>query len=77
MANYTFYDKKTKKTIDVSMPMDDLDGYMEANPHLEYQFSATPLADPTRLGLNKPDRGFRDVLNKVKKAHPLGKVNTW
>ena len=77
MPNYTFYNKKTKKTIDVSMPIAELDTYIEANPHLEYQFSATALADPTRLGLRKPDNGFRDVLNKVKKAHPLGKVNTW
>jgi hypothetical protein len=35
------------------------------------------IADPTRLGIKKPDSGFRDVLDKVKKAHPRGNVNTW
>ena len=77
MANYTFKDINTEEVFDISMPMSELDDYMAANPHLQYQFTAMNIADPTRLGLKKPDRGFRDVLSKVKKAHPLGNVNTW
>ena len=77
MPNYTFYDTNEKKEIVLSMRMSELDTFIETNPHLQQIFTATPLADPTRLGLKKPDGGFRDVLKKVKKAHPRGVVNTW
>ena len=78
MANYTFYDTKTNKEFDIDMPISELDAYKEKNPHLEQLIKRAPaLADPTRLGLRKPDRGFRDVLKKVKKAHRGSTVNTW
>lgn len=40
--------------------------------------SALSIGDPIRLGIKKPDDGFRDVLREVKKAHPKGGgVNTF
>jgi len=79
MANYTFYNKKTKKTFDIDMPISDLDQYKDQNPHLEQRIKTAPaLADPTRLGLKKPDSGFRDVLKRIKKASGRSnKINTW
>jgi len=78
MANYTFYNKTTKKEFIVSIPMSELDSYKETNPHLEQQFTVLHIADPTRLGLYKPDSGFRDVLKRIKKASGKGnKINTW
>jgi hypothetical protein len=79
MANYTFYNKKTKKTFDIDMPISELDQYKAQNLHLEQQIKTAPaLADPTRLGLNKPDSGFRDVLKRIKKASGRSnKINTW
>lgn len=78
MANYTFYNTKTKKEFDISMPISELDTYKENNPHLQQRIVSAPqLIDPTRLGLRKPDSGFRDVLKKVKKAHRGSTVNTW
>ena len=78
MANYTFLNTKTKKEFDISMPISELDTYKANNPHLVQQFKIAPsIADPTRLGLKKPDAGFRDVLKKVKRAHRGSTVNTW
>jgi len=78
MANYTFFDTKTKKEFDIDMPISDLDSYKENNPHLEQLIKTAPaIADPTRLGLRKPDSGFRDVLKKAKSAHRGSTINTW
>ena len=78
MANYTFYNTKTKKESIISMPMSELDSFKEANPHLEQQITLLPIADPTRLGLHKPDSGFRDVLKRIKSSSGRkNTVNTW
>lgn len=78
MASYTFLNTKTDEEFDIQMPISELDAYKASNPHLIQQFKTAPsIADPTRLGLRKPDSGFRDVLKKVKKAHRGSTVNTW
>lgn len=60
------------------MPISELDEYKAQNPHLQQLIKTAPaIADPTRLGIKKPDSGFRDVLKKVKKAHVRSTVNTW
>jgi hypothetical protein len=78
MATYTFYNPKTEEYFDISMPMSELDTYTENNKHLNQIPSITAIADPTRLGLRKPDSGFRDVLKRVKKASGRGNtINTF
>ena len=55
-----------------------LEEYLKDNPQLESILLGAPsLGDPVRLGLRKPDAGFREVLAKAKEAHPLGNVNTF
>jgi hypothetical protein len=79
MANYTFLNKTTNEQFDISMAISELDSYKENNPQFEQLIVCVPhIGDPTRLGLRKPDSGFRDVLKRVKKAS--GKtctINTW
>ncbi len=79
MASYTFYDTKTKKEFDIHMPISELDDYKAQNPHLEQRIKTAPsIADPTRMGLRKPDAGFRDVLKRIKKGSGRNNtVNTW
>ena len=78
MANYTFLNTLTNEELDISMPISELDDYKAQNTHLEQLIKFAPyIGDPTRLGLRKPDSGFRDVLKKVKKAHRGSNVNTW
>jgi len=79
MANYTFLDKLINEQFDISMNISELDNYKAQNPHLQQIIKCAPgLADPTRLGLKKPDSGFRDVLQRIKKASGRSnKINTW
>lgn len=52
--------------------------YLKDNPQLESILLGAPsIGDPIRLGIRKPDNGFREVLSKAKEAHPLGNVNTF
>ena len=78
MPNYTFYNRKLKEEVIISMPIADLDNFIVINPHLEQVVTAPAIADPTRLSLRKPDAGFRDVLKRVKKASAKrNTINTW
>jgi hypothetical protein len=78
MPNYTFINKQTNEEFDEFMSISELDDFIKNNPHLEQAISAPSIADPTRLGLRKPDSGFRDVLKRVKKASGRNNtVNTW
>jgi hypothetical protein len=50
--------------------------YLKDNPQYEIVIAEAPLiGDPIRLGLRKPDNGFREVLAKAKEAHPKGNIN--
>ena len=39
---------------------------------LTQEATAANFGDPMRMGIKRPDAGWGDVLNKVKKAHPRG-----
>lgn len=79
MPTYSFINKQTGEEFDIMMSMSELDSYKASNPHLEQTITSAPaLADPTRLGMRKPDSGFRDVLKRIKKASGRNnKINTW
>lgn len=77
MPNYTFRSKTTGEEQILSLKISELDQFKENNPDLIQVLNPTPLADPTRLGVIKPDSGFRDVLKKVKSNHYKSTVNTW
>jgi hypothetical protein len=51
--------------------------FLLENPeYVSIILGAPTIGDPVRMGLLKPDNGFRDVLRKLKKDHPLGHFNT-
>jgi hypothetical protein len=78
MPYYTFKDKNTGEVLEVSMKIAERDKFLEENPHMQQQVVGFPsLGDPTRLGLRKPDDGFRDVLRNVKHHHKKDSINTW
>lgn len=79
MPTYSFFNKETGEEFDVFMSISELDSYKLNNTHLEQTITSAPaLADPTRLGIRKPDSGFRDVLKRIKKASGRSnKINTW
>lgn len=71
MPNYTFRNNETNETFDISMSISERDQYVQDNPHLTQLILGAPsIGDPHRLGLKKPDDGFRDVLKHIKSHHP-------
>jgi putative FmdB family regulatory protein len=39
---------------------------------IDQRMSMFAMGDPIRMGIKRPDSGWGDVLNRVKKAHPKG-----
>lgn len=73
MPVYTFKDLNTGDEFTTVMSMTEREEYLKANPHIQQQLISAPaLGDSIRLGLKKPDNGFRDRLKEIKKAHSKG-----
>ena len=78
MPTYSFRDKNTDETFDRLMTYSQKVEFLQENPHLESVILSAPgIGDPVRLGLKKPDQGFRDVLKNMKsnKAYTGNKIN--
>jgi hypothetical protein len=80
MPNYSFRNIEDGSEYDLSMTMTEREKYLEENKGKVIQIltKSPSLGDSIRLGLRKPDGGFRDVLREIKKHHPRGGgVNTF
>jgi hypothetical protein len=78
MPTYTFENTNTNDLVEVTMKIAELDQFKLDNPHLSQRIVRPPsLGDAHRLGLKKPDDGFRDVLRNVKHHHKRNNINTW
>jgi hypothetical protein len=78
MPYYKFLNKETNEEIVEFMTISERDKFLEDNKHMEQMVHGFPgMADPTRLGLHKPDDSFRDVLKTIKSKHRKSNINTW
>ena len=78
MPTYNFINKDTGEVTEKLFSIKLREEYLRDNPQLESILLGAPsLVDPIRLGIRKPDDGFREVLAKAKEAHPLGNINTF
>ena len=78
MPTYTFEDTKTGEIFDKSMKISEREIFLKENPHITQKIGRPPsVGDPMRLGLKKPDDGFRDVLRNVQHHHKKDNINTW
>jgi hypothetical protein len=78
MPTYDFQHKETGEIIEKMMSISEKEKFLKEHPEYESVILAAPsLGDPIRLGLRKPDSGFREVLQKAKAAHPKGNINTF
>ena len=78
MPTYNFRHKESREVIEMRMKISEREEWLTANPEYESVMLGAPsIGDPVRLGLVKPDNGFREVLHKAKEAHPLGNINTF
>lgn len=78
MPTYKFMDKITGDELIIEMKISERDEFLKNNPHLTQLVHGFPgLSDPARLGLRKPDQGFRDLLKEVKKRNRGSTINDW
>lgn len=78
MPTYDFRHRETGEIIEKLMKISERDDFLRDNPDYESVILGAPsIGDPVRLGIRKPDQGFREVLQKAKAAHPRGNVNTF
>lgn len=78
MPTYNFKNKKTGEEFTTFMFMSELKPYLENNPDIEQMINTfSGIGDPIRMGMQKPDSGFRDVLKEIKKKHRRSTINTW
>jgi hypothetical protein len=78
MPKYDFRHRESGEIVELTMRISEKEEWLKANPQYESVILGAPsLGDPLRLGLRKPDQGFREVLQKAKAAHPRGDINTF
>lgn len=74
MPTYSFKDTNTGEEWTDMMSISDMQKLLSDNQNIV----TIPKSSTIVRGVNhKPDNGFREVLQKVKAAHPLGNVNTF
>lgn len=73
MPSYTFLNTDSGEVFTTIMSIAEREEYLKANPHIQQQLISAPsIGDSIRLGLKKPDNGFRDRLKEIKKQHSKG-----
>lgn len=78
MGKYNFRNRRTGKVAVLDMSIAEAEQYEKDHPNQEWLCSSPTIGiDPTRLGLKKPDDGFRDRLKDIKKSHRGAKINTF
>lgn len=78
MPVYSIKNVDTDEIFEVNMKFAELEAYLSNNPNHKQVFVKFPgTADPSRLGLHKPDDGFRDVLRTIRSHHKKDSINTW
>ena len=78
MPVYSILNKETHETFEVNIKFADLEAYFSDNPTHKQIFNRFPsTGDSARMGLKKPDDGFRDVLRNVKSHHMKNEINDW
>lgn len=69
MPLYTFKNKETGETFDTLISLSEREKYLNDNPQLEQVLGTTAIGDSVRLGIRRPDDGFREVLSKIHAAN--------
>lgn len=71
MPTYNFRNKETGEILEKWLSIRERDSFLIDNPEMEPVIVDAPmLGDSVRLGLRKPDDGFREVLHKIADRNP-------
>lgn len=75
MPSYSFRDKSTNEEFEKIMSNSERELYLKENTNITQTFKRFPgIVDSVRIGVRKPDAGFRDVLKKAK-IHKHNTIN--
>jgi hypothetical protein len=78
MPIYSVINTTTEEVFDVNMKFTEFEQYLKDNSQYKQIFTKFPaLGDPVRLGMRRPDDGFRDVLKTVSGHHKKNVINSW
>lgn len=78
MPIYSVMNTNTEEVFEVNMKFTEFEQYLKDNTHFKQVFTKFPaVGDSIRLGVRKPDDGFRDVLRNVQHHHKKDSINTW
>jgi len=78
MPIYSVMDTNTEEVFEVNMKFTDFEQYLKDKPHFKQVFTKFPATgDSVRLGMRRPDDGFRDVLKVVQGHHKKNEINSW
>lgn len=76
MPLYSFRNTKTNEEFTLHISYDDKVKFLEENPDVQSIITRAPsLGDAVRLGIVKPDEGFRDRLREIKSSHHGSNIN--
>lgn len=83
MPFYDFKNTKTEEKLENQMmSISTMEQFLVDNPDWIIQLTGSiPIGDPVRMGMKKPDEGFRDLLKHMKKNRLNNRsgnsLNTW
>ena len=66
MPLYEFRNTETDEVIEKFMSIASREEFLKENPHMSPIISGgNALIDPVRLGIRRPDQGFKEVLQRI------------
>lgn len=84
MPNYDYICRDCEHRFEDFLPMKDRKKPCKAacpacgKKAVEQTVTTAPvLIDPVRLGVRRPDSGFREVISKIKAAHPRSRMKDY
>lgn len=75
MPLYEFRNKETNEVFEKMMSISSKEEYLKENPHIESVLGMPPLIDSVRLGVRRPDSGFKEVLQRIHEKTPGSQLN--
>lgn len=75
MPVYTYRNKKTGKTKDLTMKIDEMIKFEETHPNEERVYDTVNVVDPLGIGVSKPPADFtKHVLGRIKASNPHNSI---
>jgi hypothetical protein len=66
MPTYVFRNTETEEEWEQLMKIAEMEEFLEKNPHIKQVPGFSGIGDAIRMGKQKPDEGFRDILREMK-----------